>query len=432
MKKRMVLMCAALLSSAVVLHGNSVSLAEGIGYIYEGQNYIVTSDNSRIIGIEPIPLSAPLPCTPESPCRYDDLPDAGLEPYVLSGGSWPNTGFTYSFATLTGDIPFASERGIIGQAFGLWSNVARVRPSEVADGGSSSCTGNVRIWWGAGDHGDGYPFDGPWGVLAHAFYPPPVNAGCIAGDIHFDDAEFWVSPGWGGVGFDLATVAAHEIGHSLGLGHSADSNALMYPFYSSRRAYLSYDDIAGIIAIYGTRGDDVIFQIETMGFPAPGSGSFRLRENSIRVQLRQKGTGALHTRNMPQATTDVGGTLSDVDGVLSRDPFATQYDAYWWHVGDLYRAQFTLPATFTDIDQVTVRLNITDNVMSGLSETLRASMNGIVLGDMVVNPGDVGFKTFTFNLNGTGDGIGGTHPPFVNPSQNTRDIGRNHYNEAPH
>lgn len=52
--------------------------------------------------------------------------------------------------------------------------------------------------------------------------------------------------------YNLYRVAAHELGHSLGLFHSTDIGALMYPNYMyDGHVQLSQDDINAIQAIYG-------------------------------------------------------------------------------------------------------------------------------------------------------------------------------------
>ena len=49
---------------------------------------------------------------------------------------------------------------------------------------------------------------------------------------------------------DLFSVALHETGHALGLGHSSNPGAVMYPYYRMQTG-LTSDDIAGIQALYG-------------------------------------------------------------------------------------------------------------------------------------------------------------------------------------
>lgn len=103
-------------------------------------------------------------------------------------------------------------------------------------------------------------FDGSSGVLAHGYQPGNESifgaGGSIAGDIHIDSAESWKDCSTeacvANVDFDLATVILHELGHALGLGHTADANAVMNPYYQGVNLTLGADDILGIQSIYGT------------------------------------------------------------------------------------------------------------------------------------------------------------------------------------
>ena len=129
------------------------------------------------------------------------------------------------------------------RALNEWSKYANV-VFQPAAGASSSRT--VAIKFASGAHGDAYPFDGPGGILAHTFYPVPLNPESLAGDMHLDADENWHA----GDDVDIYSVALHEAGHAIGLGHSDKPGDVMYPYYRSGM-HLSANDIGAAQALYG-------------------------------------------------------------------------------------------------------------------------------------------------------------------------------------
>lgn len=188
--------------------------------------------------------------TPVSNPTIASLVDPDLAGFVATGGRWPTANLRYALQETGLDLPAAAVRQAIHQAFSTWAGWVGMSFREVPMASGPE----IIIRFVAGDHGDGNPFDGVSGILAHAFFPPvPPNTPIpIQGDTHFDEAETWTINVPTGAGqIDLTTVAIHEFGHALGLNHSPVVGSVMEAFYGGPRRVLHGDDIAGITTIYG-------------------------------------------------------------------------------------------------------------------------------------------------------------------------------------
>uniref|UniRef100_A0A8C7BRE9 Peptidase metallopeptidase domain-containing protein n=1 Tax=Neovison vison TaxID=452646 RepID=A0A8C7BRE9_NEOVI len=168
------------------------------------------------------------------------VPD--VAPYALGERTlrWEHTHLTYRLENYTPDLPRADVDSAIDRAFQLWSNASALTFTRVFEGQADIMISFVR-----GDHNDNNPFGGPGNIIAHAFPP----GGGIGGDVHFDEDKRWTKDFRN---FNLYHVAAHEVGHSLGLMHDGDIESLMfssYNYYGDN--LLTQRDIDAIQALYG-------------------------------------------------------------------------------------------------------------------------------------------------------------------------------------
>jgi Matrixin len=211
----------------------------------------------------PAPLSVPPEAATAEP--YDEVSDQ----FVLAG---PARHFQVDEGTplkyvldANGDatLGFCGVRGALLDAFAAWtgagSNLALTDGGQTFDL-STPCPGPSKVL-----------FNDPFGEI-----PDPV--GCtgvlgvggfcttslekkVFGSTSFDRAlraRYVLANGWGACSewtlCNVAEISTHEIGHSIGLGHSADSDATMFAtaHFDGRCATVKTDDAAGVTFIYPT------------------------------------------------------------------------------------------------------------------------------------------------------------------------------------
>jgi peptidoglycan hydrolase-like protein with peptidoglycan-binding domain len=174
--------------------------------------------------------------------------------YVLSGYKWP-----FNNPAWAGDAygsPANSEfirlaRQAMRNAVGEWAGYSNMKP--VPNTGDVPQSSPIYYCWHPGNSHRGKfspcPMAFESDVLAHASYP---DGGDHAGEIHFNTAIPWAADG-SAFSVDIESVTLHELGHALGLAHTAHTEAVMFAYLSlgTIKRKCAADDIDGIRQIYG-------------------------------------------------------------------------------------------------------------------------------------------------------------------------------------
>ena len=167
-------------------------------------------------------------------------------------------------------------------------------------------------------------------------------------DIYDCDIEFYGQNGSGVIDWssdsagapagqiDFQVVATHELGHCLGLGHSADGGAVMYPSTldgtGAAERILDADDVAGAKALYGTASPD-LFVSQNGGFDLDGGDGDYLAEPGELIQLRMDLTngGGTTAYNVVATVTTNSTQFTLTDSVVELGDIAAGTAAGLWN-----------------------------------------------------------------------------------------------------
>lgn len=255
--------------------------------------------------------------------------------FSLLGQSWNQSTVTWFF---DGETRFDDQ---IARAFGSWDAQIDLDFSRVTSASQADIVLQRNF------------IDGPSNTLgvANSTFNPVTNF-FIEVTITFDSAEILTDSANGPVsnnGVTFNSTALHEIGHAIGLDHSANDNTIMFAFASASVLDLTAGDIAGAQTLYG---------IETTNT----TGTV----NQLFQSILQREPDTTETSNFVAAIDSAAFTVAQIRDTLIN---STEAEALVDPVIRIYQAAFGRKP-----DQAGLDVNV-DAVRSGL----QAGQSGITI-----------------------------------------------------
>ena len=220
--------------------------------------------------------------------------------YAFEGAKWTTPVVTWSFATATYNPaePFSSSigsayQGVIRQAFAAWAQYSGLAFSEVSDSSSVDIRVGFAILPGSSEIGDTFFYSSKGaflpGVVVRLEDPAQIPLTNVSGTYTYS-----------GHTTTLQQVSDHEIGHALGMAHSTDSNAIMYPILGLSNPTLDNSDILGIEALYSnsliavldtTTGQSLPAATQTYSGPVSGllNEYINITSDSLNISAKSPG-----------------------------------------------------------------------------------------------------------------------------------------------
>jgi hypothetical protein len=168
------------------------------------------------------------------------------------GGAWPTSPVRYVIDPTNADVPADAALTAILVGASAWTTQAAphiaMEFTVGTGGGVLAKNGRNDVFFRPASSGS---------LIAGTYYWFDANQHLVDTDIEFYDLSIRFYAGSVGCAGSFAAyiedIAAHEFGHTLGLAHSTETTATMYPtmnWCSQGWRTLAADDIAGVEALY--------------------------------------------------------------------------------------------------------------------------------------------------------------------------------------